>query len=368
MQVKQEEDTRIEGLNWYYNRTFRDLIRIFPIGNERQTFLIQAEELNKYVVIKRIKINNVLNGDDNFRKILTEEYFLACCKKNRYFVEIIDVLYSVDFRYIFFILKDEGVDLQMQINNKDFDYNIRIPDISRHIIFQVVCGLKYLHDKNLSHNDIKPGNIVVSKEGKAKICDMGSTGQVSRIRGGGTNGYLSPQALLGKERTKEDDMWSVGVVFLELLIQEEGIFSFEKKSHVETLKSLLKKFYDIELKAPRRNDDIYEDIIEYIFNNYYESFEYKLKNFEELNNKPYIYNEDKKLIQDLLEINPSKRLKAGQVLNLPMFRMYQLEQGDFIYKIEDYDKYLRKRIPDLKTFLKYLEEIKEKFIGFDIFI
>ena len=78
MQEEQEEDIKIEGLNWYYDRIFKKVHDIFPIGNKRQTFLKEAEELNKYVVIKRFKINNVLIGDDIFRKILTEEYYLAC--------------------------------------------------------------------------------------------------------------------------------------------------------------------------------------------------------------------------------------------------------------------------------------------------
>lgn len=358
------EIDEIEQFRWYYKNHFRRTFAYFS-GNlqERQTFLRASQDLNDLVIVKKIRIRDN-NNMNNFKNILREVYFLACSKKNLYFVEIIDVFLSEDNDHVFIILKAEGADLKDHIDN-EFDYNKNIPGFARSIIFQVVSGLKILHEKNLSHNDIKPSNIVVSNSAKVKICDMGSTERVYEISNGGTNGYLSPQALLGQLRTKEDDMWSVGVVFLELLKKKAGVFVIKNKGHQEILKDLLRNYYIIRLNVAQRNTDINDDVIEYINIGNYASFEYELKLDSDLFSN--INNEDKELIKKLLEINPIRRLKADELLNLPMFSSLDFIDSQLNYSNTDYDRYLDGIIPDRNIFLQYLEEIKEKFIGKELF-
>ena len=353
----------IEQFRWYYENFFRRTVAYFT-GNiqERQTFLRATQDLSQFAIVKKIRIRD--ENENNYKKILSEVYFLACCKKNKYFVEIIDIFLSEDNNHVFLILKEEGADLKDVIDYSPY-YKQNIIDFSRSIIFQVVSGLKILHENNLSHNDIKPSNIVASNSAKVKICDMGSTEKVSKIRYRGTNGYLSPQALLGKERTKEDDMWSVGVVFLELLKKEVEIFVIKNKSYHEILKELLKNYYIIRLKVAKKNDDIYDDVIEYINIGNYASFEYELKLDSDLFSN--IINEDKELIKKLLEINPITRLTAEKLLNLPMFSSLDFIDSQLNYSDADYNRYLDGIIPNRNIFLQYLEEIKEKFIGKELF-
>ena len=296
-----EEANEIEHFKWYYKDYFKKNSAYFS-GNiqERQTFLRATQDLNHFVIVKKIKIRiNDNDNTNNFKKILREIYFLACCKKNRYFAQIIDVFLSEEGNHVFIILKEEGADLKDFIEYEPF-YKQNILGVSRSIIFDVVSGLKILHKNGLSHNDIKPSNIVVSDSLKAKICDMGSTNKDSKMLYSGTKGYYSPQALLGKPRTKEDDMWSIGVVYLELL----GKFIIKSEDYIENLKNLLKD-YNITLKDKKNDVDIYDQVINYIKNNDYNSFEYELKSVLFIN----INNEDKELIQKLLEIDPRKRLK-----------------------------------------------------------
>ena len=358
-----EEANEIEHFGWYYKDYFKKNSAYFS-GNiqERQTFLRATQDLNHFVIVKKIKIRiNDNDNTNNFKKILREIYFLACCKKNRYFAEIIDVFLSEDSNHVFIILKEEGADLKDFIEYEPY-YKQNILSVSRSIIFDVVSGLKILHKNGLSHNDIKPSNIVVSDSLKAKICDMGSTNKDSKICYSGTRGYYSPQALLGKPRTKEDDMWSIGVVYLELLKKKVGKFIIESEDHIENLKNLL-NFYNIELKDKKKDVDIYDQVINYIKNNDYNSFEYELKSVLFIN----INNEDKELIQKLLEIDPKKRLKAEELLNSPVFSSYKLIKSQLNYSDKDYERYINEAIADRNTFLKYLEEIKEKFIGRELF-
>ena len=72
---------------------------------------------------------------------------------------MIDIFLSKDYKKINIIMKKGGESLYDLIRFDEDDYNNKYPNCSQKIIFQIVCGLKVLHDIGFSHNDIKLGNI-----------------------------------------------------------------------------------------------------------------------------------------------------------------------------------------------------------------
>ena len=315
-------------------------------------------------IMKQIK----LEEPEKYISALKEIFFLSCFKNNKFFTEIIDVFPSDDCQNLFIILRDEGTDLEQLIKYNNFDYNERYPTISRAIIFQVACGLKILHDNNLLHNDIKPRNIIISQTGKVKICDLGSTDNtISLSEKEGTNGYYSPQNILAKKEIKgkkEDDMWALGVVLLELLEKRCGIFLNDKLNKEKNFINILRNYFLI--KYPEGRSDIR---IQYIINlikadNY--TFEAKI-NFDKF---PGVKSqEDKTLIENLLKINPKERWTAEQVINYQAFRNLNksLDLSNVNYKQDDYNNYFNHNLINEEIFKKYLKDIKEKFIGKTIF-
>ena len=391
MSIEQNQDKEFQEVQkyfdefiWYYKTTFNWIYLIYKEKNDiikRITFEGGKDNLkNGQVILKLIKID-----DKKGFNILKEPYFLACLKNNRYFIEIIDLFPSKDStdsqnskapKFFNIILRNEGSDLNTFISyyNKIFkkDYNILIPNISRFIIFQVVCGLKILHEKGLSHNDIKPQNIIISSTCKVKICDLGSTEINNTVADIGTLGYLSPQAMAGNKRNMEDDMFAVGIVFLELLNREIGIFlkNLPKNSPRKQLLYIIHQFYDISFININYNEATKDNIIY----NSIKDGKYNNINFE-LKEDIFRRNEDeenKKLIKNLLEVDPIKRMKAKDLINDPMFTKlnFKFEQSntDIKYDKKDYRKYFEST-EEFKydIFKDYIEDIREKFIGKTLF-
>ena len=88
------------------------------------------------------------------------------------------------------------------------------------ILYQTFWGLAYLHYEQRLHRDIKPGNILVTFRGEAKLSDFGIARDVDEEDAiattmVGTFRYMSPERLLGGDYSFESDVWSVGMVLLE---------------------------------------------------------------------------------------------------------------------------------------------------------
>ena len=91
------------------------------------------------------------------------------------------------------------------------------------LVSQAAEGLAYAHEMGVIHRDIKPANLMVTDSGRVKIMDFG----IARLQGSqrmtrdgsivGTLAYISPEQLKGAEGDQRSDLYSLGIVFYELL-------------------------------------------------------------------------------------------------------------------------------------------------------
>ncbi len=97
------------------------------------------------------------------------------------------------------------------------------PDEAVDLIIQIAHGLGKAHAHGIIHRDIKPANIIVTGEGVAKILDFGLaavTGDDRQNKSGslaGTIAYMSPEQIRNRPVDQRSDLWSLGVVFYEML-------------------------------------------------------------------------------------------------------------------------------------------------------
>ncbi len=87
---------------------------------------------------------------------------------------------------------------------------------------QIASGLAKAHENGILHRDIKPGNVIVAKDGIARIIDFGLArySDVTATVDGITRGtplYMSPEQVSGKALDSRTDLWSLGAVLFEML-------------------------------------------------------------------------------------------------------------------------------------------------------
>ena len=111
----------------------------------------------------------------------------------------------------------QGQTLQELLNIKKLSNSFIL-----NIIKQIISGLTAAHQNNIVHRDIKPSNIILLKDdrikivdfGLAKVCDQQMTKSGIKM---GTLSYMSPEHIKGDDLDERSDIWSLGVLFYELL-------------------------------------------------------------------------------------------------------------------------------------------------------
>ena len=107
---------------------------------------------------------------------------------------------------------------------------------------QLVQALHYLHSNRILHRDMKPQNILISSQGRVKLCDFGfaramskETVMVTSIKG--TPLYMAPELVQEQPYNETADLWSLGVILYELFTGKPPFYT----NNIYTLISLIVK-------------------------------------------------------------------------------------------------------------------------------
>lgn len=205
----------------------------------------ESEEGDDKVAIK--KVTNIFSKKILCKRALREIKLLAHFRghKNITFLCDLDIIPdpSGNFNEIYLYEELMECDLHQIIRSKQ-----ALTD-SHHqsFIYQILCGLKYIHSADVLHRDLKPGNLLVNADCDLKICDFGlargyssddEKNQGFLTEYVATRWYRAPEIILSFQGyTKAIDMWSVGCIFAELM---GGYTIFKGKDYVDQLNEIIR--------------------------------------------------------------------------------------------------------------------------------
>ncbi|PVU92654.1 hypothetical protein BB561_003696, partial [Smittium simulii] len=184
-------------------------------GSYGIVFKAQNRTTSEIVALKRIRLDN---EDEGVPCTAIREISLLKELKHPNIIALNDVLHTEKKLTLVFEYMDSDLKKFMDICGGDLDtFTIK------HLLYQLLCGVEYVHKNKILHRDLKPQNLLISKKGELKITDFGlartsSVPVSSYSHEVVTLWYRAPDILMGSRKYSEDiDMWSVGCVFGEMV-------------------------------------------------------------------------------------------------------------------------------------------------------
>lgn len=201
-------------------------------GGMGAVFLGHQETLNRQVAVKLLLPGIV--GDDIATERFQREARAIAQLKSPHIVQIFDFaeLDNQAFYIIMEYLSGKTIEFYLARNG-------RFPmEKAVSVIAQVARGLNTAHDAGLIHRDIKPSNLIMNHKGHVTITDFGLVKRQKSIKQTqtgivfGTPQYISPEQVSGKKQDARSDIYSLGLVFYQLLT---GNVPFTSESPVELM-------------------------------------------------------------------------------------------------------------------------------------
>ena len=192
-----------------------EILEVIGTGGMAVVYKALCHRLNRLVAIKILK--DEFFQDEEFRRRFHAESQAVAMLSHPNIVSVYDVSTSGDADYIVMELV-EGITLKQYMEKKGV-LNWRE---TLHFSMQIAKALEHAHSKGIVHRDIKPHNVMILKNGTAKVTDFGiarimsSTNTLTKEALGSVH-YISPEQAKGGRVDNRSDIYSLGVVMYEMM-------------------------------------------------------------------------------------------------------------------------------------------------------
>ena len=191
-----------------------EIIEKIGTGGMSDVYKAKCHKLNRFVAIKVLK--QEFSENANFVSKFRVEAQAAAGLMHPNIVNVYDVGEENGIYYIVMELV-EGITLKKYIEKKA---RISVKEAIS-IAIQVSMGIEAAHNNHIIHRDIKPQNIIISKEGKVKVTDFGiakaATSNTITSNVMGSVHYTSPEQARGGYSDERSDIYSLGITLFEML-------------------------------------------------------------------------------------------------------------------------------------------------------
>jgi CHASE2 domain-containing sensor protein/predicted Ser/Thr protein kinase len=218
-------------------------------GSMGLVFKAQDPKINRLVAIKTIHFSDEF--DEDLIREIKDRFFreaeIAGQLSHPSIVTIHDVGDDGDLTYMAMEYL-EGKDLDKFVKKESLLPFRKVLSV----VTEIANALDFAHKANVIHRDIKPANVMLLNNGHVKVTDFGIAKAISssRTKTGvilGTPNYMSPEQIMGQKIDYRSDIFSLGVVFFQLITGELPF-------HGENLSGLLYKITQVNHPSPRNYD------------------------------------------------------------------------------------------------------------------
>lgn len=191
-----------------------EILEKIGTGGMSDVYKAKCHKLNRFVAVKVLK--QEFSENTNFVSKFRVEAQAAAGLMHPNIVNVYDVGEENGIYYIVMELV-EGITLKRYIEKKA---RLAVKEAVS-IAIQVSLGIESAHNNHIIHRDIKPQNIIISKDGKVKVTDFGiakaATSNTISSNVMGSVHYTSPEQARGGYSDEKSDIYSLGITMYEML-------------------------------------------------------------------------------------------------------------------------------------------------------
>ena len=214
-----------------------EILECLGRGGMGVVYKARQKTLNRFVALKLLAPERVHDG--KFAERFAREAQALAALNHPNIVTIYDFGQAGGFYFLLMEFVD-GVNLRHLLRTQKFT-----PEEALAIVPPICEALQYAHDRGIVHRDIKPENLLLDKEGRVKIADFGvakmlnaegADAGLAESQPAGTPQYMAPEQKEHKPTDHRTDIYSLGMVFYEMLTGElpgKPIEVPSKKVHID---------------------------------------------------------------------------------------------------------------------------------------
>jgi len=209
-----------------------EILELLGMGGMGMVYKARQPRLDRLVALKILPIES--QQHPSFAERFSREAKALAKLNHPGIVDVYD--FGQTGQYYYFVMEYvDGMNLRQLLQSQTVE-----PRQALELVTQICTALQYAHDESVVHRDIKPENILLNKKGQVKIADFGlakllsaapDTALTMSQAAMGTMNYMAPEQRLNAQAVDHRaDIYSLGVVFYEMLTGEVPMGRFEPPS------------------------------------------------------------------------------------------------------------------------------------------